>query len=257
MYDTTDGCSEANVALLAWVGAMCMLGDYYAEQFVESGNQQVIPLLSLEEANLLHAQRIARSQGCWHWVTSTMQSLVVLYNFRGRLPEFSLLVEEVVPDCCTDEDRPIAERYYMLYSSIMGYRVEIARLNRDFTRAAYLQNRRLEWDRLQAAPVLALTEGEPIDHVQRNQIKALSHSVFLLGHILSEQKNSACLAAFEESIGYDRRIGDIASEATTLLYLGHAYKNIPAIRDLDKAESTYQRGLALHDTEDEIGRLVL
>ncbi len=81
-YDGQAGRSNSQAALLAWVEAVGALGDYYTGQFVE-GNRDVIGFLELEEANLLHARRIARRNQWWSPVTSCMQGLYVLYDYQG------------------------------------------------------------------------------------------------------------------------------------------------------------------------------
>ncbi|MGZ8215971.1 CHAT domain-containing protein [Methylomagnum sp.] len=81
-FDGQAGHSGAEAALRAWVEAVGGLGDYYHNQFNE-GNRQVIQFLSLEEANLLHARRVARRQGWWNRVIAAMQGLRALYEYQG------------------------------------------------------------------------------------------------------------------------------------------------------------------------------
>ena len=61
-------------ALRAWVEAVGGLGDYYRNQY-GAGNQEVIGAMRAEEANLLHARRLAWEHGWWHRVISPMQGL--------------------------------------------------------------------------------------------------------------------------------------------------------------------------------------
>ena len=68
-----------------------------------------------------------------------------------------------------------------------------------------------------------------------------------------EQGNPDCVAAYEEAIRYAQRIEDTAAEAIAHFNLGHAYKDIPAIRNLDAAEAAYQRSLALLHPNDASG----
>jgi tetratricopeptide (TPR) repeat protein len=75
-------------------------------------------------------------------------------------------------------------------------------------------------------------------------------SVETLGHILRQQGNSECVQHYEEAIHWVQRIKDPAAEATIHFNLGHAYKDIPAIRNLDSAEAAYQRSRALFDPND-------
>jgi tetratricopeptide (TPR) repeat protein len=82
----------------------------------------------------------------------------------------------------------------------------------------------------------------------------LAMSTGTLGQILMEQGNPDCVAAYEETIRNTQRIGDTAAEATTHCNLGHAYKDLPAIRNLDGAEAAYQRSLCAWAENDLLNR---
>ena len=58
-------------------------------------NRDVIEPLALEEANLLHARRLARRHGWWSPVISVMQGLFTLYEYQGRPAEWARLVAEI------------------------------------------------------------------------------------------------------------------------------------------------------------------
>ncbi|HSN77834.1 MAG TPA: CHAT domain-containing protein [Anaerolineae bacterium] len=248
-----EGLGVRVTPLRAWVEAMGELSNYYTEQFV-GGNRDVIRPLALEEANLLHARRAARRHGWWGPVISAMQGLKQLYQYQGRTAEWARLAAEIAHEYCTPDDGPIPGREDG-YSVVMGYRVDLARLvDRDLPAAAALQEKRVAWDRQQAAPALALPLVASLDADQHNRIRTLGVSVFTLGMILMEQGSPDCVAAYEETIPYMQRIGDSAAEAIAQLNLGLAYKNLPAIRDLDAAQGAYQRSIALRDTKDALGR---
>ena len=150
---------------------------------------------------------------------------------------------EITPDYCTPADDPLPGREEG-YSLVMDYRVRLALdYDRDLPRAAALQKKLVAWNRRQAAPALALPADAPLDPEQRNRIRTLGVSVTILGQILREQGSPDCVAAYEEDIRYARRIQDTTAKAITHFNLGHAYKNIPAIRDLDAAEAAYRRSL--------------
>lgn len=252
-YDGAAGRSSAETALRAWVEAMGVLGGYYTEQFV-SGNRAVIQPLALEEANLLHARRLARRHGWWGRVTSAMQGLRALYAYQGRTAEWARLVAEITPDYCTPDDEPIPGREER-YSLVMGYRVDLAQnVERDLPTAAAYQEKSVAWDRRQAAPALALPVDAPLDAVSRHHIRTLAVSLAALGHILREQGSPDCLPQYQDAIQHYQRIGDTATEAITHFNLGHAYMQLPAIRDLDAAEAAYRRSLALRESGDALGR---
>lgn len=252
-YNGAQSRSSASAALRAWVEAIGELGNYYHRQFNE-GNRDVIQFLAFEEANLLQARRNARRQGWWGGVTSAMQGLDALYGYQGRTSEWARLVAEITPDFCTPDEEPLPGREND-YSLVMEYRVNLAKAyDRDLARAAGLQEKLIAWDRQQAALALALPAEAALDPVQRHRIRTLGVSVFALGQTLMEQGNPACVAGYEESILYHQRIQNTASEAIVRYNLGHAYKNLPTIRDLGAAEAAYQRSLALFDPNDALAR---
>lgn len=252
-YDGQAGRSTSQAALRAWVGAIGALGDYYLDLF-SNGNSRVIVLLELEEANLLHARRLARRNQWWSPVVSCMQGLRILYDYQGRMAEWARLVEEIRTDYCTDNDQPIPGLEGE-YGVVMHYRVSLTRLHeRDFAKAAALQGEVVEFDRQQAAPILLLPADAPLDEKQRYRLRTLGTSMLTLGQILQEQGNAECVQHYLETVKHLRRIGDKSGEAITELNLGHAYKDIPAIRDLDAAEAAYQRSLDLRNPDDALGR---
>ncbi len=252
-YDGCDGRPAAEQALRAWVEAVGELGNYYHGEII-AGRRDSIGALALEEPNLLHARRVARRLGLWRPVIAAMQGLQALYGYQGRRAEWARLVEALVPDYCTADDGPIAGREDG-YSLVMEYRVRLAQdRDRDLGRAADLQARVVDWDRAQAAAALGLPRDAPLDADQRNRIRSLGASVHTLGQILSELADPDCVERYREAIGWCRRIGDTAAESIAHYNLGHAYMQIPALRDLDAAESAYRAGLDLCDPNDALGR---
>ena len=251
-YDGQEGHSSAEAALRAWVKAVGELGNYYHNQFA-GGNREVIQLLSLEEANLMHACRLARRHGWWNPLITAMQGLLTLYEYQGRRAEWARLVGEFVPDYCTEDDEPVPGREDQ-YTFVMGYRIDLARDHEhNLARAAALQEKLVTLHRQQAAAVLALSEDAPLDDKQRNRIRNLGVSMFKFGQILCAQESGDCVKQFEEAIQQYQRVKDTAFEAVVHFNIGHAYKDITDIRDLDAAEAAYQCSLALHKSSDVLG----
>jgi tetratricopeptide (TPR) repeat protein len=239
-------------AARAFVEAMGTLGDYYHDQYID-GNRDVIGLLSAEEANLLHARRLARANGWWRCVIGTMQGLQMLYRHTGRRAEWKQLVDEIVPDLvdpATDGPLPGCEEQWSL---VTQHRVLLAQEARQWAEAEQLQRVCADWDRRNATSALAAPPGK-LDGAQRNAIRTLAVSLEQLAIIQREQGKPECVMPSEEAISLYHRIGDQATEAISAFNLGHAYKNIPALRDLDKAERWYRRSLELRDERDRQSR---
>jgi tetratricopeptide (TPR) repeat protein len=135
----------------------------------------------------------------------------------------------------------------------MEYRVRLAREERNLPEAERLQELRVDWNRRRAAPLLVQPPGG-LDDRQRNQIRSLAASLHELGQIQREAGRVECVASYEESLALAERIGDKAGAAICALSLGHAYKDLPALRDLSEAERWYRRSLDLRDPGDRLGR---
>jgi tetratricopeptide (TPR) repeat protein len=246
------GSPAAEQATRAYTTTIAYLGDYYHGQY-EQGRRGAVGTLGAEEANLLQARRLARTHGWWNQVIAAMQGLRRLYEHTGRNLEWARLVEELVPDLvdpATDGPRPGREEQWGL---VNDYRVRLALQQRDYATAERLQRTRLAWDRERAATALASPSAE-LDDDQRALLRTLAVGVHELGEILREQQQPACVEAYTEVLELARRIGDRLHEAIAAYNLGHAYKDLPELRDLDKAARWYQDSLDRNDEADHLGR---
>jgi hypothetical protein len=238
----------------AYVEAISALGDYYHRQYNE-GNRGVIAALRAEEANLLHARRLAQTHSWYGAIISAMQGLRSLYGHTGRRAEWRALVAEIVPafvDPKTDGPLPGREEDWGL---VTEYRVRLLREQRQWADAASLQALRVVYNRQQAAPLLAVPPKQ-LDSDQRNTLRSLAASLHELGQIQREQGAPACVASYQESHELALRIGDHAVAASCAFNLGNAYlgNKVLALRDLTQAEQWYQRSLELRTEQDRLGR---
>jgi tetratricopeptide (TPR) repeat protein len=111
----------------------------------------------------------------------------------------------------------------------------------------------VEWSRKQAAPYLQMPP-EKLNSTGRNTVRTLAVSLHELGQIQREMSSGACVTSYEESLGLFERIKKQSDAGANAFNLGHAYKDIPGIRNLEKAEQWYRRSLELHDERDNLGR---
>jgi tetratricopeptide (TPR) repeat protein len=245
--------AEAGLAARrAFVDAVGALGNYYHDSY-GAGQREVLSALRAEEPNLLQARRLALENGWWGGVISAMQGLDELYDHTGRRAEWKRLVEEVVPAFVEPETEAPLPGLEEEWSLIMQYRVGLAQEERNLTEAERLQVLTVDWDRRRAAPLLA-RPPEELAAGQKNQVRSLAVSVELLGHIQREAGRAECVAAFMEALALKERIGNQPGAAICAFNLGHAYKNLPDLRDLSEAERWYRRSLDLLDPRDLLGR---
>ena len=134
---------------------------------------------------------------------------------------------------------------------VNDYRVRLALERRQWEEAERLQRASVEWNRQRAAT--ARKAPQP-DSSQRHAIRALAMSLGILGHIQGSQGQPECAAAYSEAINLFQRIGDQAAEAIAAFNLGHAYKDISALRNLAQASQWYQRSYDLGADGDHLWR---
>jgi tetratricopeptide (TPR) repeat protein len=238
-------------ATRAFVEAMGELGNYYFRQY-EGGNRDVIGILAAEEANLLCARSLARSNGWWRRVISTMQGLWVFYEHTARTAEWSRLVEEIVPnfiDPATEGALPGKEADWGL---VTQYRVRLARKARQWDQAERLLSQQASWDRQRAAAILA-KPPQNWEAREKNAVRTLQTSLHELSEVQREQGLATCVDGYLEALSLDEQIQDSQAAAHCAFHLGDAYKDLPGIRDLALAERWYRRSSDLFAEKDRMG----
>ena len=247
------GPADAARASRAYTRALADLGYYYWQEDAEGRSERAVAALALEEANLQHALALARSGQRWDDAVDCLQGLNILYSRTGRAGERARLVAEVTPDyidSATDGPLPGREDQW---GTITSYRVRLARDARDWPTATRLQQAAVAWERDRAATALAIPNSQ-LTPADRDQLRPLAVVIEHLGHILFEQGDPGCLPRYEEALGLYQRIGARPEEARLAHSLGNAYLKVPTLRDVDKAEHSYQHSLDLRADHDRLGR---
>ena len=98
LFDDEYGASgpTARSVDLAYAAAVATTGNYLAQLYAR-GNESVVQALTVEEANLLHALRLATDGSRWRDALGCMQGLGTLYEHAGRGSEWARLVNELTP----------------------------------------------------------------------------------------------------------------------------------------------------------------
>ena len=244
--------AEDFAVVRAFVETMGELATYYTTQWIR-GNPDVLGPLRAEEANLLHARRLARAQGWFDSMINAMQGLRPLYNHTGRRAEWKSLVKEIVPDFVDlESDGPLHGREEE-WSLVTDYRVRLAQEERQWVETERLQTLVVDWDRRRAASALA-RPAEELDSEEQHEIRTLAISLEALGQTRRELGRADCIPCFLEALELAERIGDRSQAAICAFNLGHAFKIVPTLRDLNQAESWYRKSLGLDDERNRVAR---
>jgi len=245
-------CETRNAAIRAYVEATGEIGNYCWGRY-QAGDHDFIAALEAQEANLLQARNLARSNTWWNPMLGTMQGLRSLYEHTGRTSEWARMVDETVPDFVdptTDGPLPGMEVWW---SVVTGYRVWLARAARQWEDAERLQKFRVDSHRGRTAPVLE----KPIGHwsaEEKNAIRSLGVSLHDLSEIQRERGLPICVDGYQEALSLAESIQDLQVVAVAAFNLGKAYDELPEISDLGLAERWYLRSFGLYAANDHIGR---
>jgi tetratricopeptide (TPR) repeat protein len=241
----------------AFVDVIGSLGGYLHDEYYMTGNmtgnQNLISLLELQEANLLHARRIALAHAWWARVLSIMKGLRVLYEYTGRSAVWARLVEEIVPYYVDSEtDGPLPGRGEE-WGFITYYRALLARGSFRLAEAERLLRLKVDWARQGAGPFLDYPP-ETLANNGRRTVEELAGALHDLAQVQWEQGKPECVATYEEALNLAERVGDHATIARCAFNLGHAHLDIHGHRDFDQAEHWYRHSLELSTEGDRLGR---
>ena len=220
---------------------------------VGEGKSRPIDVMALDEANVLHALELARRNGWWDLAVGCMQGLRSLYGRLGRRSEWARLVSALVPDIVDPATGgPLPGRDDQ-WSLLIGYRAGLARDRHDWAEAERLLIPAVEWLKREAVGALAAPVSE-LAELDRQRIAGLASDLQNLGDALREQGKANCVDYYEEAADLAKRLGRDRLYAIIAFNLGHAYKGIPALLDLDQAERWYRVALDSFGPDDDPGR---
>ena len=241
----------------AFVDVIGSLGEYLHDEYymtgTMTGNQHLISLLELQEANLLHTRRIALAHAWWPRVLGTIKGLRVLYEHTGRRAAWARLVEEIVPyyvDSETDGPLPGREEEW---GFVTYYRAKLASDSFRWVEAERLLRLKVDWARQGAGPFLDCPPETLTDDGCR-AVKELAGALHDFAQVQWTQEKPECVETYEAALNLSERVGDHATVARCAFNLGHAYLGIPSRRDFDQAARWYTRSLELHTEGDRLGR---
>jgi tetratricopeptide (TPR) repeat protein len=250
--DFPEESGDASRARRAFAWAMGDFGEYSLREY-QSGRRDILAVVMAEEDNLLAAWRLARAHGWWGALIAAIQGLATLYSATGRRAALRRLINEVVPDFIDPaSEGPLAGRE-QYWGMVTHYRVDLAEEELDRAEAERLLRVSVDWHRQSAQPALAVTPDR-WDKKQHEKIQALSISLQRVAKIQLSQGNPICAATFREALDLANAIGDTTGQGIIAFNLGHVYKNVADLRNLDEAEGWYRKSLDLHDPDDRFGR---
>ena len=248
------GEPAAGRVIRAYIVAVSNLGDYFVSRADSGFRAQIVKLLQLEEANLLHALDLARTTGLWYEAASCMQGLNVFYNLIGRNSEWVRLRQQILPRISPIP--PQAARYLAAKNS-GAPSPTIARASRK-KRGTGLPLPTFKKPLSLGPATRPPMHSPPLLQVSRRTC-ALRSGTWVpalndLGDILRKQDDPGCVPLYQEALGLVQKSGDRALEVLWADNVGYAYLRVSELKDLEQAQRWFQYSLSLCDDDDRGGR---
>ena len=246
-----DSARAAFPATRAFVETMGHFGHNFL-MIYELGGRRDLGHLIDEEPNFLNAIAFSLAHEWWRPAVACLEGLFPLYQQTGRRAAWLTVFSRVVPFFLANDERPIPGRE-AYWSIFMDYRLRQAMEAQTWPEAERLASAIIDNERPLAVPLLNV-EPSSLDAQQSSVIRGFATALGRLGDVRRERQDPRCLEAYREAIQLYQHIDEKMGEATRCFNVGHAYKNIGVIQDLDQAEVWYRRSLNLRPEHDKLAR---
>jgi tetratricopeptide (TPR) repeat protein len=217
------------------------------------GNQdKVIKALGDEEGNLRHAFTLSRKFGWPQAEIGLLHGIFALYWYTGRRVEWAAILDDILPDFVDAQGSalPGRERWWTF---ITDQRIRLAMWRRDLPKAELLAKSVLRVER-EVTESFTVELNAPIPETQRKKIQSLGIALARLADILRERGDSECLVVNQQALANYELIDDRLGVSIRLFNMGHIFKNLESLRDLDKAEYYYSQSYASYPEHDTVSR---
>jgi tetratricopeptide (TPR) repeat protein len=249
LYSGTEARQTAEQAYTEAVG-------YHSIQFtrhLQAGvRARVIEALGKERDNLEQALYLSHQNGWLQAEVGILHGLNALLLHEGRFEEWKMVFASVWEDFVAPDLNPQAgkERFW---SFILDHRLRIAMEDGDLDQAENIARLIKNYEEGQTREIVRQA-GHLYSNVERKRLNDLAIAIGRLADVLRQQDNSECVALNEEALAIYKLIQEKPGIAIRHLNLGHCYKNIEAIRDLQKSEQNYQDAYSSYPETDRLAR---
>ncbi len=244
--------AEADRLHRAFAESVAVFSTYFAVGYTHGFREKTIEPLTNEEENLHRALALSHDKRWFQAEIGVLQGLFALYFHKGSITRWAELFASILPDFVDDHWRPLPGREKW-WAFIMDHQWRMIFDSGDLVQAETLARSILEWETSNSATI-DQTHPDRLSPNEIQQLRFLAIATSRLADVLREANNPACVSLSEEAIRLYRTIGDGVGESIRLFNLGHAFKNIPALRDLTKAAEYYAAAYKSYPEYDALAR---
>ncbi len=190
--------------------------------------------------------------GWWQAEIGALHGLFTLYSHQGRLGQWDERLLSVAPDFVDGHLAPVPGREKW-WSFVVDHKLRIAYRRRDLTEAERLARAIIVWERRECEQI-KLEDPPRLNPSEKKKLRDLAIATARLADILRDKGNTGCLGLNEEALHIYRAIEDRIGVSIRLHNMGHVFKNVPRLRDLDKAARYYSQAYKSYPEQDRLAR---
>jgi tetratricopeptide (TPR) repeat protein len=251
LRSTFDSCyasaNQASAAQQAFAEAVGVFAIVFTQGYGHGARESTIDALMDEEENLRHALQLGHTHGWPQAEIGALHGLSTLLLHQGRTGQWASVLESVYADFVGQDFGPVAgtEKWW---SFVLDQRLRLAMGAGEIDLAEKMARRILDHERVETQTMDRMRSD--LSPGEEKKLQYLAIATGRLADILRDKGSSESIALNEEALKIYDTIADRVGRAVRFLNLGHIYKNIPHLEDLDLAAEYYSKALDLYWKED-------
>ncbi len=240
------------VAGRAYAEALGFHGIQFTRMLQRGGREKVVEALTKDSDNIEQALFLGHANGWKQAEVGILHGLNTLLVHQGHSEKWRVLFAEVWEDFIDPDLKPLPG-CELWWSFVMDHRLRIALDDQDVETGEPIALMVRAHDEKQAAKI-PRKPGYPYSEAQRRLLNDLAIATGRLADVLRQKEDAQCVPLNEEAIAIYMLVEQKSSVAIRELNLGHCYKNVPSIRDLEAAEKHYRSAIDSYPENDTLAR---
>jgi tetratricopeptide (TPR) repeat protein len=236
----------------AYAEAQGWHGIQFTRILQKGARAKVVEALTKEADNIEQALFAGHANGWKQAEVGILHGLNALLVHQGRFEQWRVLLSEVWEDFIDPDLKPLPG-CELWWSFVIDHRLRIALEDRDVETGEPIALLIKAHEEKQTADI-PRKPGFRYNEAQRRALNDLAIATGRLADVLRQKEDAKCVTLNEEAISLYELIGEKTAIAIRELNLGHCFKNVPSIRDLEAAERHYRLAIDNYPENDALAR---
>ena len=248
-YKTSE---QRAVAGRAYAEALGFHGIQFTRLLQRGGREKVVEALTKDSDNMEQGLLTGHTNGWKQAEVGILHGLNTLLIHQGRSEKWRVLFSEVWEDFIGPDLEPLPG-CELWWSFVMDHRLRIALDEQDVETGEPIAHMVKAHEEKQTTKI-PRKPGSRYSEAERRSLNDLAIATGRLADILRQKEDALCVPLNEEAIAIYKLVEQKSSIAIRELNLGHCYKNVPSIRNLEAAEKHYRLAIDSYPENDTLAR---